>query len=221
MKSFLFLVFILGYSLCFGQVPEGFVDASKYIPNLEIELRYFGYNNFVGRPIHGYDAHILYLTKPTAQALRKVQKELERDGLCLKIYDGYRPQRAVNMFMTWAQELNDTLKKNTFYPQVKKKNLFKEGYIASKSGHSRGSTVDVTVVDLKTGEPLDMGSPYDFFGLSSWVDYDQLTEEQKSNRRLLQMVMQRNGFKNYSKEWWHFTLKNEPFPNTYFDFIIK
>ena len=141
--------------------------------------------------------------------------------MCLKVYDGYRPQRSVNHFIRWAKDLNDTINKSEFYPDVAKRNLFKEEYIASRSGHSRGSTIDLTIIDGNTGKPLDMGSPYDFFGKQSWVDYDSITESQKKNRQLLQRVMLKYNFRNYPKEWWHFTLRWEPFPKTYFDFEVE
>lgn len=150
-----------------------------------------------------------------------VQEELYSNNLCLKVYDGYRPQRAVNHFIRWARDLNDTVNKSQFYPEVNKRNLFKEGYIASRSGHSRGSTLDLTITDGETGEPLDMGSPYDFFGQQSWVNYKNITEKQKANRQRLQTVMLKHNFRNYSKEWWHFTLRWEPFPKTYFDFEVE
>ncbi|WP_242085378.1 M15 family metallopeptidase [Aestuariivivens sediminis] len=221
MKLYVFYLLILLNGTCFSQMPEGFVDASRAIPNINVELRYYGSNNFVGRPINGYHANKLILTQPTVQALRSVQKELLQKNLSLKVYDGYRPQRAVNDFIYWAHQLNDTINKNIFYPKVHKKDLFKEGYIASKSGHSRGSTVDLTIINLNTGEPLDMGSPYDYFGIDSWVAFKSITEAQKSNRMLLQNVMLKHGFRNYPKEWWHFTLKNEPYPDRYFDFPIE
>ena len=171
--------------------------------------------------VDGYKANTLILTKDAALALKKVEAELLQHHLCLKVYDGYRPQRAVNHFITWARQLNDTINKKIFYPNVKKSNLFKEEYIANKSGHSKGSTLDLTIIDKITGKPLDMGSPYDFFGEASWVDYQNISEKQKQNRQLLQKVMLKYGFKNYPKEWWHFTLRQEPFPDTYFDFVIE
>ena len=202
-------------------VPEEFVNAKKIIPTLEVELRYFGINNFVGDTISGYNSNNLYLTKQATQALKLVQEELLQDNMCLKVFDGYRPQQAVNHFMAWAKDLNDTVMKAQYYPDVDKKQLFVQEYIATRSGHSRGSTVDLTIIDGKTNEPLDMGSSYDFFGRQSWVDFDGITQEQKKNRQLLQQVMLKHGFHNYPKEWWHFTLKGEPFPNTYFDFEIQ
>lgn len=203
------------------QLPDGFVYVNEVIPDLDVELRYSTSNNFIGTVVDGYESNKLILTRPTAEALKLVQEDLQQQNLCLKVYDGYRPQIAVNHFMRWAKDLNDTTNKEQFYPKVNKRNLFFEGYIASRSGHSRGSTVDLTIIDGNTNEPVDMGSPYDFFGEESWVDYQNITAEQKRNRNLLQNVMLKHGFRNYPKEWWHFTLRHEPFPETYFDFPIK
>ena len=202
-------------------LPEGFVYVKSVIPDLDVELRYYTSNNFVGDTIDGYASNKLILTEQAAHALKLVKEELEMQNICLKVYDGYRPQRAVNHFMSWATDLNDTINKQQFYPDVAKKDLFKEEYIATRSGHSRGSTLDLTLTDGKTGVPLDMGSPYDFFGEQSWVDYDNITEAQKANRQLLQTVMLKHNFRNYPKEWWHFTLRWEPFPDTYFDFVVE
>lgn len=204
-----------------AQLPNGFVYVHNVIPDLDVELRYFTNNNFVGKQIDGYESNKLILTAQTAQALKNVHEALQEQNLCLKVYDGYRPQRAVNHFITWAKDLNDTINKYKFYPNVKKRNLFKEEYIASRSGHSRGSTVDLTIIDGNTGIPLDMGSAYDFFGKESWVNHENLSEKQQYNRQLLQTFMLKFGFRNYSKEWWHFTLRGEPFPKTYFDFVVK
>ena len=203
------------------ELPEGFVYAKKELPDLNVELRYFTINNFVGDTIDGYKANKLVITRETALALKQVQHDLHEQNLCLKIYDGYRPQRAVNHFMRWAKDLNDTINKQQFYPDVEKRYLFREEYIATRSGHSRGSTLDLTIIDGITNEPLDMGSPYDFFGKESWVNHQDLTELQKANRQLLQEVMLKHNFRNYAKEWWHFTLRWEPFPKTYFDFEIE
>ncbi|MFD1614847.1 M15 family metallopeptidase [Gelatiniphilus marinus] len=221
MKFFSTLFLLLISFLSFAQLPEGFTYVKDSIPDLDVELRYNTSNNFVGKRVDGYHSNKLILTKQAAQALKMVQEELQRKNLCLKVYDGYRPQQAVNHFVRWAKILNDTINKSVFYPKVKKRNLFKAGYIASKSGHSRGSTVDLTIIDSNTGKPLDMGSVYDFFGQESWVNYNGITKKQKENRRLLQTVMLKHGFRNYPKEWWHFTLRNEPFPKTYFDFPIE
>lgn len=205
------------------ELPEGFVYLKKVIPSIEVEMRYFGNNNFIGAQINGYSKAKAIATKETATALKDVQKELEKHNLGLKIYDAFRPQMAVDHFVSWAKILGDTLKKNDFYPNVKKKNLFKEQYIASRSGHSRGSTVDITIIDLSTDkkEELDMGSPFDFFGKESWVSNENLTSKQIKNRKILQDVMKKHNFRNYPQEWWHFTLRNEPYPNTYFNFPIE
>ena len=218
--SFVCLLFAF-YSQEVKELPEGFVYAKKELPDLNVELRYFTTNNFVGDTIEGYKANKLIITKETALALKKVQHDLQQQNLCLKIYDGYRPQRAVNHFMRWAKDLNDTINKQQFYPDIDKGNLFREEYIATRSGHSRGSTLDLTIIDGITSEPLDMGSPYDFFGKESWINHQGLTETQKANRILLQEVMLKHNFRNYAKEWWHFTLRWEPFPKTYFDFEIE
>ncbi|MEP5338502.1 MAG: M15 family metallopeptidase [Algibacter sp.] len=221
MKNYITLfILCLGF-ISFGQLPKGFVYVKDSIPTLDIELRYFTSNNFVGTLIDGYQSNRLILTAEATQALKNVQTELEDHNLCLKVYDGYRPQKAVNHFMRWANDLNDTINKLVFYPDVDKKNLFKEEYIASRSGHSKGSTLDLTIIDGETGKPIDMGSDYDFFGQESWVNSQKITDKQKSNRQLLQSIMIKHGFKNYPKEWWHFTLNDEPFPTTYFNFDIK
>lgn len=218
---FMVLVLVLFRGKDQTNLPDGFVRVKSIIPDLEVELRYYGTNNFVGDTINGYNSNTLILTKAAAEQLKLVQDELQRQNLCLRVYDGYRPQRAVNHFINWAKRLNDTINKDKFYPDVEKKNLFREEYIASRSGHSRGSTLDLTVIDGATGEPLDMGSPYDFFGEQSWVGYKGITQQQMANRQLLQGVMTKYNFRNYPKEWWHFTLRWEPFPNTYFDFAIE
>ncbi len=221
-KIIFFIVFIAVFTPpCKSELAEGFVYVKTVIPDLDIELRYFTSNNFVGDTIRGYKSNNLILTRQASKALKMVQDELRTQNLCLKVYDGYRPQQAVNHFMEWAKDLNDTVNKQQYYPQVEKRNLFNEGYIASRSGHSRGSTLDLTITDGNTGIPLDMGSPYDFFGEESWVDYDGISKAQKSNRQLLQVVMQKHNFRNYANEWWHFTLRWEPFPDTYFDFEVE
>ena len=205
----------------YAQLPNGFVYVKDSIPDLDVELRYYSVNNFVGDTIDGYHSNKLILTIQTVEALKLIQEELQQQNLCLKVYDGYRPQQAVNHFMRWAKNLNDTINKQQFYPHVENRYLFKEEYIASRSGHSKGSTLDLTIIDGNTGIPLDMGSAYDFFGQESWVNYEAISKEQKQNRQLLQTVMLKHNFRNYPKEWWHFTLRWEPFPNTYFDFPVE
>lgn len=185
------------------------------------EVRYAGNHNFTGRPVPGYDSAQIVLTKKAAEALKNVQKELIQKDLMLKVFDGYRPQSAVNEFVAWARKPADTLAKREFYPNIDKSRLFELGYIASKSGHSRGGTVDLTLVDVETCEELDMGGAYDFFGEISHHRSDSVNSEQKANRETLRTVMVRNGFRSYSEEWWHYTLNAEPFPYQYFDFPIK
>ncbi len=215
-----FLLVVISLPL-HAQLPKGFVYVKDVIPDLDVELRYYGTNNFVGKRIDGYNSNRLVLTEAAALALKKVQEELQDKNYCLKVYDGYRPQTAVNNFVVWAKDTSDTINKKIFYPRVLKRQLFASGYIASKSGHSKGSTVDLTITDGNTGKPLDMGSPYDFFGPESWVKYPGLSKQQQANRQLLQNVMAKHGFRGYSKEWWHFTLKEEPFSNTYYNFPIE
>ncbi|SEA66395.1 M15 family metallopeptidase [Bizionia paragorgiae] len=214
-----FLVFFLNTVV--AQLPKGFVYVKDSIPDIEVELRYCYNNNFVGENVDGYEEHVAILTAEATEALKAVQKELRKQGLSIKIYDSYRPQRAVNHFVRWAKAVNDTVMKSQFYPEVNKQHLFSSGYIASKSRHSSGSTLDITIIDKKTGEELDMGSPFDFFGKASWVANKELTKEQIENRQLLQKLMLANGFRNYPKEWWHFTLRNEPYRNQYFDFVVE
>ncbi len=204
-----------------GTLPNGFVYAKETIPNLRTDLRYITANNFVGSPIDGYLKPKLILTKKAAEALKKVQDEFERLGFGLLVFDGYRPQTAVNHFVRWAKDVSDTKMKDEYYPKVDKKDLFTKGYISSKSGHSRGSTVDLTIVSLRTGHVLDLGGPYDFFDKRSSVDYKNITRNQRAIRLMLQRRMVKHGFKPYEKEWWHFTLKKEPFPKKYFDFPVQ
>lgn len=215
-----FLLFLLQWSV-FAQLPEGFVYVDEVIPDIQLELRYCLNNNFVGQPVDGYNAEVCILTKPAAFALKKVQEALKKDSLSLKVFDAYRPQQAVNHFSKWAKNVKDTLMKQQYYPNVDKRNLFKDGYIASRSRHSSGSTIDLTIVDLKTGKELDMGTPYDYFGKASWLLHEDLTKAQKANRMLLHHIMSKYGFRHYPQEWWHFTLRGEPYKNQYFDFPVE
>lgn len=201
-------------------LPDGFTYIDNIDASIETDLRYASTNNFIGKPIEGYNSTKLILTTKTALALKEVQKDLNKLGYGLKIWDAYRPQRAVNHFKRWAKDLNDTLQKQEYYPNEKKKNLFKHGYIASRSGHSRGSTVDLTIIYQQTKQEVDMGSPYDFFGEISGFYFEEISVEQRKNRALLRAFMIKHNFKPYNKEWWHFTLRNETFSKTYFDFEI-
>ena len=201
---------------------EDFVDLKELMPNLRSDMRYYSSNNFVGEPIDGYNQPKLLLTKEAAYALKKVQDELERLGFGLLIYDAYRPQRATDHFVRWSQDETDEAMKSQYYPNVDKKDLFAKGYISIKSGHSRGSTVDVTIVSLKTKQILNMGSPYDLFDEVSAVDHTAtISKNQHALRLLLKRRMEKHGWQSYPQEWWHFTLKDEPFPDTYFDFPIE
>lgn len=202
-------------------IPHGFVDVSTIIDDLVVEMRYFGTDNFVGRPIDGYEAPRCILTLEAAEALATVQARLAPFGLGLKVYDCYRPAQAVAHFARWAQDPADVLRKDDYYPEVDKRDLFALGYIAERSGHSRGSTVDLTIVNKADGTELDMGTGFDLFSTLSWPDEPSMTAQQRANRLLLQELMLSAGFNFYEMEWWHFTLANEPFPDTYFDFPIR
>lgn len=225
MKHLLLTLFLILNLVVYGQkkstLPEGFVYVTDYIPHIAVELRYYTTHNFVGKRVDGYNANKVILTKRATQALQKIENELNKEGLGLKVFDAYRPQTAVNHFKRWAQDIKDTLMRQEFYPRVDKRDLFKKGFIASKSGHSRGSTIDLTIINLKTKKELDMGAPFDFFGEESGHDYRKLTNTQKQNRIKLKQIMEKYGFRAYSKEWWHYTLNNEPFQKTYFDFDVK
>jgi D-alanyl-D-alanine dipeptidase len=222
MKNFLLLlIFFFHYTITAQNLPKNFVYLADVDKSIQKELRYLSNNNFIGKPIDGYINDCVIVSKPTAKALKQIQEKLKKEGLSLKIFDAYRPQQAVDHFVRWAKVLNDTLMKKQYYPKVQKSQLFNLGYIASKSGHTRGSTVDLTIVDLKTGKELDMGSPYDFFGVRSHPFYRKISEKQKENRMLLRRIMLKNGFKPYDNEWWHFTLKEEPYPKTYFNFTVE
>lgn len=206
-----------------GPVPEAedFVLVSDVIPDVVLEIRYYTDYNFVGKRVDGYEEPVALLTKEAATALKEVSDDLSAKGYKLKIYDAYRPQTAVDNFVEWAGDLNDTKMKQDFYPELDKSVLFDQGYIATHSGHSRGSTVDLTIVDKNTGMDVDMGGTFDYFGQKSHVDYEGITEAQHANRMILRDAMTSHGFNPYSEEWWHFTLANEPYPNTYFEFPVN
>lgn len=200
----------------------GFVVLSEAVPDAILEIRYYSTYNFVGERISGYNEPIALLTKEAASALKEVSDELLEQGYQLKIYDAYRPQSAVDHFKAWALDLEDARMKAYFYPELDKSALFAQGYIAPKSGHSRGSTVDVTLVDRATGRDADMGGAFDYFGELSHPGYTAgLTEEQVGSRGILRAAMLAHGFKGIATEWWHFTLEDEPYPDTYFDFPVE
>ena len=201
----------------FQELNDGISDD---LEKFEISIRYFSNNNFIGRPIPGYYANKAFLTREAADALLLAQRDFIKQGYRLKIYDAYRPQTAVDYFSAWAADLEDTQNKSQYYPNISKSQLFADGYIAAKSGHSRGSAVDLTLLEIESGNELDMGSPWDFFDPISWVENNQITDQQRANRKLLARVMIIHGFKPLKEEWWHFSFTEEPFPETYFDFPI-
>ncbi|WP_338441079.1 M15 family metallopeptidase [Synechococcus elongatus IITB4] len=209
------------------------VDIKTLIPDVNLDIRYYRDYNFVGRKIDGYQAPKCLLTPAATQALAAVQADLAPQGYALKIYDCYRPQQAVDLFVLWAEDLDDRQMQQQFYPQVNKADLFQDGYIAAKSGHSRGSTVDVTLVPLKSktipctrshpcqDNSLDMGTAFDYFDPLSHTLNSQISPEQQRNRLRLKTAMERQGFRNLPGEWWHYTLQNEPYPETYFNFPVQ
>jgi D-alanyl-D-alanine dipeptidase len=202
-------------------LPDGFVYLDEAVPQAVGEARYAGSDNFVGAPVDGYRAPRVVLSQPAAHALRQACATLAPFGLGLKVFDGYRPQRAVDQFMRWAADARDTRTQAAHYPGLAKERLIPDGYIARRSGHSRGSSVDLTLIDLADGSELPMGTPFDFFGQPSWPDYRALSPAIRANRALLQQVMVRSGFRPLKQEWWHFTLEREPWPDRYFDFPVE
>lgn len=202
-------------------LPKGFVDVEELIPGIRADLRYCTGQNFVGKNIDGYLAPRVILTRKAAESLARVQADLKPFGLGLKIFDAYRPQRAVNHFMRWANDLGDTATKPLYYPNIAKEKLLERTYIARHSSHTRGSTVDVTIVSLPEGEELDMGGGFDLFDPVSWTMDQKVSPEARAHRMLLRNLMLKHGYKPYSREWWHFTLREEPFPDTYFNFPVQ
>ena len=198
-----------------------FVLLSDYVPGIVQEIRYYSTYNFVGDRIDGYEEPVAILSKEAARALKGVANEANAMGYRLKIFDAYRPARAVRHFVFWGIEDLDLRMKPFFYPQLEKQVLFQRGYIAKESSHSRGGTVDLTLLDMGTGKEVDMGSPFDLFDPISHPDCREVTDEQYDNRMLLQNLMVRSGFEPIDCEWWHFTLRDEPFPETYFDFPVS
>ncbi len=226
--------------------PDAFVEIREVIPDAIMDIRYYTEHNFVGTRVDGYEAPKCYLTRDAAQSLAQVQADLRPFGFGIKIYDCFRPQRAVDHFVRWAQDVQDTATKTEFYPTVDKRHLFRDGYIAARSGHSRGSTVDLSIVELPPAvqaefilgvtaqkecflpanerfedNSIDMGTGFDCFHERSHPKNPDLNTQQRLNRLLLKTLMEKHGFKYYDKEWWHFTLADEPFPDTYFDFVVK
>ena len=201
--------------------PSGFVLLADYVPQIVQEIRYYSTYNFIGDRIDGYEEPCALLTIEAARALKAVSSEMIVQGYRLKIFDAYRPACAVKHFALWGIEDQDLRMKPYFYPELEKQELFVKGYIAKQSSHSRGSTVDLTLLDMRTGRELDMGGPFDLFSEVSHPDYRGITEEQYANRMLLRRAMLRAGFRPIDCEWWHFTLENEPYPDTYFEFPVS
>ena len=199
-----------------------FVLLADVVPDIIQEIRYYSTYNFVGRRVPGYEAPVAWMTRRAADSLRLVSDELVAQGYRLKVFDAYRPQRAVLYFVGWARQSADTLMKAYFYPDVPKDSLFCQGYLSWRSAHARGSTIDLTLFDMQTEREVDMGSTYDFLGRPSHFWYREgLTLDQIHHRTLLREVMMRHGFKPVSTEWWHFQLINEPYPTTNFDFPVE
>ena len=197
------------------------IDVSSLDSDIILDLKYRGINNFTSTKVPGYYKNLLLLTKPAAKALISAQQNFKLLGFSIVVFDGFRPQKAVDYFVEWTKRKNDTLTKSMYYPELQKDQLLNQGYIASKSGHSRGSTVDVGLVSLTSGKLIDMGTIFDYFGEASWTESKSVSDIHYRNRQLLKDIMEKHGFLNFKKEWWHFTLKKEPFKSQYFDFDIE
>ena len=201
---------------------SGFVLVSDIIPDVVLDIRYYTTFNFLGERVDGYEEPVALMTREAAYALKKVSDEAVSKGYRLKIFDAYRPQCAVDHFVRWADKVRELAMKEYFYPGIDKKRLFEEGFVALKSGHSRGSTVDLTLLDMATQKDLDVGGTFDYFGSLSWAENtENITQEQASNRKMLRDMMISHGFHPLNEEWWHFTLDNEPYPDTYFTFPVN
>ena len=204
-----------------GMNDVDFVVLNDFLPEAIYEIRYFSDYNFVGRRIKGYEEDCALLTHEAAMALREVSDELLSMGYKLKIFDAYRPRTAIEDFIAWSKDLDDIKMKNFFYPNVDKSELFARGYIVEKSSHNRGSTVDLTLINAESRKELDMGGIFDYFDESSQFGYEGLTDEQRKNRDLLRNIMMKHGFMPIEEEWWHFVLKDEPYPDGCFDFPVR
>ena len=204
-----------------GTLPDGFVYVTDAVPDVILDIRYYSTYNFLGVRVDQYLAPVAIISNEAAQALVQVNAEVRAQGYLLRVFDAYRPQGAVDHFVRWAEDLDDTLTQAYFYPDISKDRIIPDGYIFVRSGHSRGSTIDLTLVDMLTGMELDMGTAFDFFGLESHHDTELVTQEQTANRLILRNAMERAGFVIHPEEWWHFTLENEPYPDTYFTFPVK
>lgn len=243
-KKIIILISVLLAFECLAALPDSFVYLYDIDPSVQVDLRYAGQDNFLGRKVNGYNTNkAVILTRQAAQALKKAQGIFNKDGFSIVVYDTYRPQRAVDNFVTWAKDVNDQKMKTHFYPRVNKAKLFELGYIFEKSSHTRGSTIDLSIIELKQklhpikaisrklndgfkilyldDGTLDMGSSFDLFDQVSHYDNELILPDHKLHRTYLKLVMESCGFKSYSEEWWHFTLANEPFSDKYYDFVVE
>jgi len=202
-------------------LPDGFVYITDVVPDVILEIRYYSTYNFLGTRVDDYLSPVAIISEQAAAALKQANDNLRTQGYAVKVFDAYRPQGAVDHFVRWAEDVNDVLTKEYFYPEVEKDRLFVDGYIAARSGHSRGSTIDLTIVDMRTGKEADMGSPFDYFGPKSHHGTTLVTDEQTSNRLILKEAMESAGFRPYDEEWWHYSLIDEPFPNVYHTFPVR
>lgn len=202
-------------------LPEGFVYIDEWIGDCVIDAKYWGTDNFLGRNVEGYERSLVVVTREAAEHCVRAAEILRGQGYIMKIYDAYRPQRAVDDFVRWSADINDIRRKPVHFPHVEKADFFDLGYVAKKSGHSRGSSVDLTIVDMKTHQELDMGTIFDYMDARSHIAAEGLTGQQENNRLILRNAMTASGFVTYAYEWWHFNLETEPYPDTYFDFPIR
>ena len=203
------------------ELPEGFVYLDEWIEDCIIDAKYFGTDNFLGRPVAGYEQPLVVASHEVAQGCIKAADILRKQGYVLKVFDAYRPQRAVDDFCRWAEDKIDQRRKSVHYPNIEKLKMFEDGYVAEKSSHTRGRAVDLTIVDMSTHQEVDMGTIFDFMDPASWPDSPKVTETQRRNRYILRDAMLESGFSAYEFEWWHFNIEPEPYPDTYFDFPIK
>jgi len=202
-------------------LPEGFVYIDERIEDCILDAKYWGTDNFLGRPVAGYAQPLVVMSAEAAHACVQAAELLRRQGYIMKLFDAYRPQRAVDDFIAWVGDFSDQRRKRIHYPNVNKADMFELGYLARRSGHSRGSSVDLSLVDAATWQELDMGSIFDFMDVRSHIITPGLTARQEQNRAILREAMTACGFETYSCEWWHFNLIAEPHPDTYFDFPIR
>ena len=202
-------------------MPKGFISLHEFLPEVLLEIRYASSYNFIGKPINGYTSPLAILSIEAAEGLKLASKYLHKNDLILKVFDAYRPQKALDHIVKWARDVNDTLMKKYFYPGIDKAQLIPDGYIAERSAHTRGSALDLTIVSMNSGCDLDMGTPFDFLGEQANHGSVSISTEQTANRKILKDAMEYAGFAPYDQEWWHYIFIKEPYPDTYFDFPFK